>query len=212
MCKILLTGVLLLSFSFVASAQFKKGDVLLGGLLSYNSSTSQYFPNQKVNNGIFMISIGQAVKDNAVFGINLSYSPLSQKNDDPGSFYDSKTNGYSAGVFYRVYKPLGKEFYFFGEGGANYIGSTSTAKDMSGAKISTATSNGGNIYIMPGLAYRISKKFFLELSIPNLLTVNYTSLKTTSNGSSVTTDSFGAGVSLASNPLSSIGIGFRLLL
>ena len=212
MCKILLTGFLLLSFSFIASAQFNKGDVLLGGQFSYNSTKNDYIPSLKANNGNFTVSIGQAVKVNAVFGITLSYSPGSQKNNDPNNFYDNTINGYSAGIFYRLYKPLGKEFYFFGEGGANYIGSTSASKNMSGVKISSETSNAGSIYIMPGIAYRISKKFFLEVNIPNLFSVVYLNERTTSNGISSKTDSFAASASLTSNPLSNIGIGFRLLL
>ena len=212
MCKILLTGVLLLSFSFIASAQFNKGDMLLGGQLSYNSTKNDYIPSLNANNGNFTVSIGRAVKDNAVFGITLSYSPGSQKNNDPNNFYDNTFNGYSAGIFYRLYKPLGKEFYFFGEGGANYIGSTSASKNMSGVKISSGTSNAGSIYIMPGIAYRISKKFFLEVNIPNRFSVTYLNEKTTSSGISSTTDSFGASASLTSNALSNIGIGFRLVL
>jgi hypothetical protein len=212
MCKILLTGVLLLSFSFIATAQFNKGDVLLGGQLSYNSTKNEYISSLKANNGNFTVSIGQAVKVNAVFGITLSYSPGSQKNNDPNNFYDNTINGYSAGIFYRLYRSLGKEFYFFGEGGANYTGSTSASINMAGVKISSGTSNGGNIYIMPGVAYRISKKFFLEVNIPNLFSVAYLNQKTMSNGISETSDSFGTSASFTSNPLSNIGIGFRLVL
>lgn len=212
MCKILLIGVLLLSSSFIASAQFNKGDVLLGGQLSYNSIQSDYVPSQKSNNGNFTISFGKAIKVNEVFGINLSYSPGSQKNTDPNNFYDNTFNSYSLGIFYRLYKPLSKEFYFFGEGGVNYLGLSSYSKNTTGDKISSGTANGGSIYIMPGIAYRISKKFFLEVSIPNLFAVTYLSHKTALNGITQTSATFNASASFISNPLSNIGIGFRLLL
>lgn len=215
MCKTLLTIVLFFSFSFIASAQFNKGDVLLGGQLSYNTTKNNFvsIPIQKINSGNFTVSTGLAVSSNSVFGINLSYMPSSQSNNPSNSgYYDYKNTGYSAGLFYRMYKTLGKEFYLYGEAGFNYIGSRSSTKDITGSENSTGSTNGGNLYIMPGVAYRISKKFFLELSIPNLFTANYNSAKSTASGTTTSQDYFSVGANLSSNTLSNLGIGFRLVL
>ncbi len=122
-------------------------------------------------------------------------------------------NGYGIGIFYRLYKNLGKEFYLFGEAGGGYIGSSSTSKDSLGNKVATGNSNGGQIYLSPGIAYKISKKFFIELSIPQLFTIAYSSSKTKS-GSVITSssDNFNVDASLDSNPLSNLVLDFGLIL
>ncbi len=215
MGKLLLSFVLCFCFSLLANAQFNKGNVLLGGQLGYGTTknTAEPTPFQKTGGGNFTIALGKALNENTVFGINFSYLPGSQSNDDPNSGYvNYKTYGYAAGVFYRKYKSLGKEFYLFGESGLNYQGSTFSDKDISGNKTLSGSSNGGNIYIMPGIAYRISKKFFLEISVPNLFSASYNNSKTTTSGITTTQDQFSIGANLSSNTLSSLGIGFRLVL
>jgi hypothetical protein len=215
MSKFLLT--LLITFScFLANAQFKKGDVLAGGTLSYSSTKSTMVDNpddQKSNTGNFNISLGKALKENTVFGVNISYQPHSVTSGSGANWTRDRTDGYGISIFYRMYRNLGKEFYLFGEAGGGYIGSTSSLKDRAGDKLSTGTSSGGQIYVTPGIAYKISSKFFLELSIPQIFSAAYTSAKTKS-GSAVTasSDDFSIGANINSNPLNSLGIGFRLIL
>lgn len=210
MQKILLTLLIIFSFSYVSNAQFSKGSVLLGGDISWysgkNSSTG--VPDNKGNSGAFDISIGKAVKENSFVGMNLTYS-----HQEQGAGY--KTNGYGIGFFYRVYKDLGKNFYVFGEAGAGYLGSTQTQTDNSNQQVYTVTNNSGRIYLIPGLSYKVSKKFLLELSIPSLFSLYYTSSKTVTKGTPElvsTSDAFNANVSLTSNPLTNLAIGFRLIL
>ncbi len=206
MSRILLSILVILS-SLSASAQFNKGNLLIGGTLSYSSfklNSASVSSEQEFDSGVFDFSIGKAVKENELFGININYSPnLNTANYGYGNV-TIRTSNYGIGVFYRLYKNIGKEFFIFGEAGAAYVGSTTSTKDSSGNKISTGTSYGGNIYLTPGIAYKISKKFFLELSIPQLFLVSYSS-----TGSS---HQIYANANLNSNPLNSLGIGFRLVL
>jgi hypothetical protein len=219
MTRILITLSIFLSLSFFASAQFSKGSILLGGQLSFSSSKTGSAnivnPEQKTSNGIFSISIGKAIKENAVFGIDLSYNPYSMNNyyTYTSGPLDYSNNSYSIGVFYRVYKSLGKDFFLFGQVGAAYTGSNESGKDNTGNKVVTGSGSGGSVYFMPGISYKISKNFFLDLTIPYLFLANYNSQKSTTVGQQPNTnDHFSISTSLSSNPLTDLGIGFRLSL
>jgi len=229
MTRILLTLTLLFSLSLVASAQFKKNDILLGGQLSYsynsNTNTQPYTTpstnDSKTNYGNITISLGKALDEKTVVGINLSYMPSSSTNypsyggDIPLKY---KSNGYSTGIFYRKYKSLGKEFYLFGEVSAWYNWSDQSGKDSIGEKLISGSSWSTGIDLYPGIAYRISKHLFLELSIPNLVYVGYSKSNSSSQYGTVTevqtskNDQLVISTSLSSNPLNAMGIGFRLIL
>ncbi len=210
MNKFLLTLTLSL-FIMIANAQFQKGNILLGGDLSYSTYTSSTTntPDQTSNGGVFNVSLGKAIKENTVVGVNLLYS--TNTNTYQGG--KNVSNGYGIGVFYRVYKNLGKDFYFFGQAGAQYYGATNYLKDTTGLKSDNSTTNGGNIYLTPGIAYKLSKKFFMELSIPQVFTFGYSSTSTNiAPGVTTKNSGFSAGINFNSNPLTSLALGFRLIL
>jgi hypothetical protein len=227
MTRILLISVFLF-FSFAASAQFKKNDILLGGQLSYSynsnsdSEPSGYYTSsdQKMNYGNITISLGKSLNENTIVGINLSYLPSSSTsylgNGPPPIKY--QYNGYSVGIFFRKYKSLGKDFFVFGQGSASYGWSDQTGKDSTGKKIVSGSSWNAGIELFPGIAYRISKHFFLELNIPDLFVARYTKghssnpyginneVQTSKN------DNLLISTSLSSNLLTNLGLGFRLIL
>jgi hypothetical protein len=226
MTRILLTLTLIFCLSNIINAQFKKNDILLGGQLSYsyNSYNQKYPPytenDQKTNYGNFTISIGKALNENTVVGLNLSYLPSSANNYSsygvgPLRYQD---NGYSAGIFYRKYKNLGKEFYLFGQAAASYVWSDPSGKDSTGEKLLSGSNWSAGIDLFPGIAYKISKHFFLELSIPDLFVARYYKSKSTTKtgqGTEVVTfngDQLIISTSLSSNPLNALAIGFRLIL
>jgi hypothetical protein len=212
MKKYLLLLSALLFISMVSRAQFSKGSILLGGQLSFGTSSyndpSNTNPNQNSTGGTFDVSVGKAFRENAVYGLDLSYS----YNNNGGGSLGSSNNFYDVGIFYRKYKDLGKDFFLFGQVGAGYSGSTETGPDSAGNKVTIGTSHGGQIYLYPGIAYRISNKFFLELSIPELFAMQYSYVKTTNSGQDMVSHNFSVSTTLGSNPLSSLGLGFRLVL
>ena len=218
MTKILLTLVIFMSFPFLASAQFDKGSILLGGQLAYSHYSTKYpqATTDASNYGSFIVSAGKAITENQVFGINLTYNPTSIDNYNNYGLValNYKNTGYGIGVFYRKYKSLGKEFFLFGEAGAGYTGSSATGKDSTDKKLLDGSTNSGRIYLTPGIAYKISKKFFLELTIPDIFNAQYSNQKVSVPGTSYSnnTDQFSINTSLSSNPLNALGIGFRLIL
>jgi hypothetical protein len=220
MRKILLVVIVVLSSSFLANAQFTKGSILLGGSISYSASnfTPAYQSGQESYYGNFGISAGKAIKENAIFGISLTYSPVWNGTQfeyglGPLSYYNGV---YGIGVFYRKYKSLGKEFYIFGEAGASFMGSDESGKDTSGIKLISGHTYGGTIYFMPGIAYKISKKVFLEITIPDLFTATYTASNTAVQSTIpsyyIKNNNFYIRTSLSSSLLGNLGIGFRLIL
>jgi hypothetical protein len=212
MNRIILTLLTILFFSGLANAQFSKGNFLLGGTLSYSTSSSSGTSTGTEYNaygGFFNVSLGKAVNENSVFGINLTYG-----FNKYAAVYN-KTNYYSIGVFYRKYKSLGKDFYLSGEAAAGYNGSNSYGTDNSGNQYLSGNTNGGFISFYPAIDYKISKKFFLEISMPSLFTVSYSSTKSTDpnlNPQTSTGSQFGIATSLSANPLNALAVGFRLIL
>src|ERR1700759_5458109 len=130
MTRILLTVTLFISSSLIVNAQFKKNDVLLGSQLSYSyNSSSTIVPSgyynssdQKMNYGNITISLGKSLNENTIVGIDLSYIPSSSNSylGNGPSPVNYQSNGYSAGIFFRKYKSLGKDFFLFGQGTASY--------------------------------------------------------------------------------------------
>ncbi|MEJ0083283.1 MAG: hypothetical protein WDM78_20555 [Puia sp.] len=173
-----------------------------------------------MNYGNITVSPGKAVNENTVVGINLSYLPSSSTNSVTNGTpaFKYQNTGYAAGIFFRKYKSLGKEFFLFGQGSASYGWSNQTGKDSAGKKVASGSSWNAGIDFFPGIAYRISKHFFLELTIPDLFVVRYNKSNTVNQygtASEVQTsksDNLSISTSLSSDPLNALGIGFRLIL
>jgi hypothetical protein len=216
MSKILFTLMTLLCSFTIANAQFSKGNILLAGTISYSSSSSTSSgtgagTDQSNHNGYFSLSIGKAINENSVAGINFGYGHGSSSISP--SQGGTKSDAYSIGVFYRKYKAMGKDFFLFGEGRAGYSGSTGSATDNSGNQYASSHINTGFIEFYPGIDYRVSNKFLLEISIPSFFYVTYSaSSNSDQNGQTSKGSSFGISTSLASNPIYALGVGFVLVL
>ncbi len=223
-----LTLVVLVFISFCANAQIKKGSILVGGQISagkFERDISNFFPipqplpfdqNEEAKFLNVGISIGKAIKDNKVIGINFNTATNKQTTFlNQTESITSKNNFNEAGLFYRGYKKLGKDFYFFGQ--ANTSIYFSKAKYIHTNSINNSINKfvGASISIAPGLAYAISKKFHLELSLQNLAAIQYsTSKQEFANPAigSIKSNSYSLNTSLSGGVLGNIGIGFRLIL
>ena len=208
--KFLLSFAILLCAAITTNAQINEGRYLLGGSASFNS-TEQSTSLSKTESLFSNIQFGKVIKDNTVAGVVLSYN---YSNSSSG-----KSNQYSVGVFYRKYKPLTKNFYFFGEADAVYVHSISTnGLLLIGNNASKFSGNGGTVSFTPGISYSVCKKMQVELLMPNLLSLSYYSLKmenTSSSSSSISTskaNNFSANANLNSSLLNNFGIGFKFLL
>jgi hypothetical protein len=110
-----------------SQAQYKKGEVLLGGSISFltqnlspDDPTMAYaLKNTTIN---FSPSIGWAIRDNLVEGVNLNVSYSNVRQSIVGGIPSNSTQkqqGYGIGYFIEHYNPLGKGFYLFVGGNLN---------------------------------------------------------------------------------------------
>ena len=224
-----LTLAVLLFISFCANAQIKKGTFLVGGQISagkeersnYNPSYPIPQPNPNIQNDEYKyvnvgISIGKAIKDNRVIGFNFNTA-----NFNESLFYNStetslsKNNRNDAGIFYRSYKKIGKDFYLFGETNALVRFGKTRYNHTTSINNSTVKETGASLSFTPGFAYAISKKFHIELTMQNLAGVQYATSKqefTNPANPTLKTSSYNINSSLSNGILGYMGIGFRLIL
>ena len=226
--KILLSIAILSFFSFSAKAQIDSGRIFLGGSIGYYfnkncSSNPVDISGNQYESFVANMQIGKFIKKNTSVGIIVSYNNSNSHNSVNADSNYNKGNGFSAGVFYRKYKRLLKNLYFFGELDATYNHNINNSADSYPTpsyyyNIVKATSNGFGVSFIPGISYSVSKRLFMELSMPNLFAASYAHSTTdnTSGPPSEITHLKGNTFSIAGNiysyPLSNFGIGFKLLL
>lgn len=173
--KFLLSLILISSSFTICNAQITKGTVSLGGDLSFYTSTSSTEGNsndRKQNNIYLAPSIGKAVKDNLIFGVDLEYRhTFDRLENNPAK---SQGNNFGAGVFLRRYLTLGKGFYLFAQGTAGIsYGIEKVVTYPSGTFKSETKSIGASVTFYPGVAYAISKKFQIEAGFRDLAYIGY---------------------------------------
>lgn len=215
--------LVLSTIAYVSQAQIKKGDILLGGTLSFNTektSTDNNAPNPAYKQTGYNItpSIGKAIKDNLLAGFDLTYIGSNYTQGSGTGSYTSKIHNYGAGVFLRQYKPLGSGFAIFIQtrlGGSyntqknQYEGAPYPYNDIKGYSF--------DLSFYPGIAYAITKRVQLETGFANLVDVNYTHSKNTittgTNNDVLTTsrsNAFNISTSLSSN--FGFAVGIKVLL
>jgi len=205
--KNFLSFAIFFCIAITSNAQINKDKYLLGGSFNYYHSTNEGYNSFYTN-----IQIGKVIKDNTVVGIILSYSTNNI------SSATNKLRQYSAGIFYRKYKSLGKDFYLFGELDASYQYSKNVLTFFQNAtQAYNANSSGGTINLIPGISYAVCKGLQIELSMPNLANISYYHIKTIDSELPPGTvsqkrNTFSANASLNSNLLNNFGIGFKFLL
>ncbi len=212
------TTILILTLSTVTFAQINKKSILLGGQLFYYNEKNQVdILKQKAESGTIGISLGKAFKENSVIGINLTYSPIRQTNFLNGNDTVTTTyKRYDIGAFFREYKKLGKDFYFFGQLDGAFIMANQKDDYTIAAGDVKATQRGGFTSLTIGVSYKIFKKMQLELTIPNILSVQYLVTKFNSQNPQVKDskkEQFLFYSNLTNNTsLGFLGVGFRFIL
>lgn len=216
MKQLFLLSSVITVFCLTASAQIKKGSVLLGGQIFYSSSRinySSFQPAQDVKYFNFNPSAGIALKQNAVVGVYINYARSNQDyNYIGGGYMNTEFSRYGFGVFYRQYKKLVKDLYLFGELGAGYLGSDQTDTQTPGNTKTRYTESGAGLYLTPGVSYRIYKKLYVELSVPSVVSTQYAVLETTAPSYNSKENKFSFNTNLNSSLLSNVGLGFRFVL
>lgn len=211
-------ALLLLCIVFIpqARAQIKKGDILLGGGLSFNTSSAGSANGKQT--GIYLAPVvGKAIQDNLVLGLNLTYQHF--RSSGGYNDYSSTSDSYGAGIFLRRYKPLAGGFSAYIEGD---LGGSYTRQDVHnppGSGSSTKT-RGYNInaHLDAGIAYAVTKRVQVETGFMGLVNTTYSHSRTdyfdsgtpgaVAHGSGGT---FNLGTNL-NNALQNFIVGFRILI
>ena len=163
--------------------------------------------------------MGKAIKDNLIFGIEFLYSNGKQDyNYNPTNNSHRKTERIGGGPFIRKYFILAKNFYAFGQSGLSYQHIDEHQTSYNGTTISTIYDGKGseiNLSLYPGISYSVTRKFFLDLALANLIAASYQDVKSTYNNSSqginyTNTRSFGISTGLSGTTQFSIGARFIL--
>ena len=211
-----------LFFLFVSSivnAQIRKNSFLLGGQVYYYNESYNYDnqTNQKRAGGTIGISLGKAFKENSVIGLNLNFSPTKETNVYTGNdTVTTRSNHFDLGGFYREYKKLAKDFYFFGQvDAAAIIGNQTSSYKLFPGDVKV-TQRGGSISLTPGISYQVFKKMQFEITIPNMLRMQYLITKVDSQNlrtKNSKSQQFLFYSNLTNNTsLGWLGVGFRFLL
>ncbi len=216
MRKVLSLLLITIAVNTTTNAQIKKGAVLLGGQIavaySDNNGTNNSQTVQKNNATIFNLSVGKAIKENTVIGIKAGYGGNKNKTTSGPNSYNNDVKFYNAGLFYRKYKNLGTNFYFFGEAGAGYYGTRQTINDNAGNDTENNVS-GFQLSITPGIAYQVCNKLQLEVLIPNMVTAQYAVAKHKAPNNVVSkSDQFQFSTNLNGSPFNALAFAFRLIL
>ena len=202
---------------FLSQAQIKKGQVLLGGSLGFGHSASDYDssyyqPGTKLTTFNISPSVGWAIKDNLLFGVEATYTHQKSTTQQPTGNNYGDVNSFTGGVFIRKYKYLGSGFSFFAQSSVDLTyGHT---KYVSPNPVNQSqNSYGFAIGFYPGVAFALSSRWQLETGFPNVGYINYNHSKYTTETSGgqdqhYTNNNFNVGSSLSNTYQLIIGLKY----
>lgn len=170
MKKLLLSIALLGGVVLTSQAQTDKGDVILGGNVSFNTiKTDASGANSSYDLSI-VPNVGYFVDDNIAIGTGIGYQ--TSRLDEASEL--GKTEAFVIAPFGRYYAPISNNFKFFGQLSVPMAFGTVKAIDDNldtGDKTGSSTSIG--VALSPGFAYFPSSKVGLEFAINGLSYNNY---------------------------------------
>ncbi len=214
--KFLLNCVIALIFSSSAIAQFQKGDKVLGFGLNISASKSEQTGSQQYSNNLssFGLStgLGFAVNEHQLHGffVNGNYGISKSKYpNQPTANSKSDNYNFGAGYFTKIYKPLGKNFFVFGEVDAGF----SYSEQKQGVAPQSQKQYGVSVSLYPGIAYKWSNRFLLEARFGDFVSIGYSRNENiSSNNDRSISNNFGLSSSLGLGYLQNFGIGGRWII
>jgi hypothetical protein len=200
-----------------ASAQFTKGNKVLGLGLNFQTSKQEADgPNSVITKSQslnFSTEMGFATRENRLSGFfvgagfsNNKYEFLAQ----PLNNNSSESFNVGGGYFTRAYRGLGKNFFVFGEGRAGLTYSHQKYSNSVNPEFSQYAATAG---LYPGIAYKWNQRFLFEIRFADFVNVGYAYREQKNNNNQkLTEQSFGIGTSLGLGYLNNIGIGARWIM
>lgn len=201
--RIIFTLACIYLFAFSSKAQFSKGTNQLSGYLGFGTEKTKVEApedDQKVKYFNFAPAIGHFYRDNRLAGVQLFF----------GGSYDEgypSYNNVGGTVFLRQYVKLGKsDFRLFAQEGAGVVFARSTGYLPQRTVRLKSTGVFANMF--PGLSYAVTKRFLLDLTLPDLVNIRYQRAKPTEESAMEigTRSSFNINTGLATG-ITSIGVG-----
>lgn len=175
MKKLFLTLSAAIALTFAANAQTEKGNVILGGNVSYDYSKVKDADTETQSFGI-QPSVGFFVNDNFAIGTGIGYAYA-----ESGVTTD---NSFGVAPFARLYKGDGN-FKFFGQLSVPMAWGTTEEDDV---KLGNSANYG--VELAPGFAYFPTSKIGIELSVRGLYYQN-SSFKPEGSDEKTSVNSFG---------------------
>jgi hypothetical protein len=157
----------------ISYAQVKKGDVLVGGNIGFFKQDVS--PGQSGNDlTSFSIypSIGKAIRDDLVVGLNLGYAHSRTKSVTSDAYITTQVQ-YSLGAYIRRYKNLGAGFALFGEGDLLLTYGLYKSYYDGGPKPPASKSYSIRAGLYPGIAYFLSRRVQVETGFQDIVNVQY---------------------------------------
>lgn len=205
-----LTAALLCFAIFTNAQTIERGSKLISGSLSMSSTSSNNLSNPsyyyKGNSGNIFLSAGTAVKDNLFAGVSLGFGRSKQTSEnETATKATSNAGSYSANVFLRAYKNIGKDLYVFVQPVAGF----SFHENKYEREPTSTYTKSSSIYasVGPGMSYRLFNAFYLDLALPNVLYLGYTKAKDANSKS----NSFDFTSSLTTQTLQNLSAGFSFI-
>lgn len=175
-------------------AQFATGQKLIGGNLSFSTSsgnsTPSLFDNRNIyrnhNTGIVINpSIARFFKPAVLHGIGViyNYNHYSIKEELPGNGNNFSNKAYSVGlnIFSQRFISLGNNFFFTVLTGGTPSYSSGKQYDVMSKATARVKGYSINIALTPGLSYKINNRFLFDAFLSNLFYAGYQHSITTSN-------------------------------
>lgn len=210
----LLTLFVFSIFVFTANAQFQKGNKVLGAGLNFQtgstkSTTASYHSNGSSLN--LLLELGYEKKENRINGFFASTGYSKSKNEDisvPANNYNSNNFFSGVGYFLKIYKPLVKDFFIYGQGrgGIYYNKQTGNSVNQNYEQYTAS------IGFSPGLAYKWNNRFMLELNFADVATIGYSQAENKSTNGKYRNQNFFLNSGLNLGYIRDFGIGARWII
>jgi hypothetical protein len=201
MRKIVL-AIILFSATFISYGQvIEKQQRILGGSAGFdflqnqadNSASSDPLAKANTVNINLSPAFGKATKNNLVFGyqLYLNYAHSKSENHTTQDIFRSNGYGVGGGVFLEKFYPLSKSLSFSGYMPLSVTYGTNENTQWTNSNLvrtNKTKSLGAAISLSPSLNYSLNKKFLLQLSLNDFVSLGYTQVNTEVNIPNQTTE------------------------
>lgn len=197
------------------SAQFTAGDKYLTGTIGFNSNKTTSGANSEIKG--FGLEFSPAFikfrTENKTIGFRLLSGYSHAETTSGTNHEDSKQYNIGAGVFVQRYFSLGNKFYFLLEPGISLAyGSTKNVHSAFAVTTMESKMYGARAYLTPGIGYKLTDRFIMNLNFANVVALSYTHQKSettvANNTSGSKSNSFGFQSSLNNTSVGNLGITF----